>query len=225
MVPTVISRLHSGKQRKEVKNVWSPKNVAQAQGQDPHIGPVVDRLSRAWKKPPDKKPGARLHRGGKGKNRGQIGKISASKVSLAEGWGGEEQWSLETCLWCRRSMIPDSGIMLWLVKCLHVDRFVVLLTVSCSFNITLLQLGKRFFKHEVRASNTNFFARLFAYPSAPRRAKTMPVTCCKKKKKHSKFHQAFFSAASKACLQAPPPFPLPRLPLGLQCGDWSQATW
>ena len=88
MVLTVISRLHGGKQRKEVKNVWSPKNVAQAQGQDPYIGPVVDRLSRAWKKPPDKKPGTRLHRGGKGKNWSQIGKILVSKVSLAEGWGG-----------------------------------------------------------------------------------------------------------------------------------------
>ena len=74
------------------------------------IGPVEDRLSRAWKKPPDKKPGTRLHRGGTGKNWSQIGKILATKVSL--GWGGEEQWSLETCLWCHRSMIPDSGIML-----------------------------------------------------------------------------------------------------------------
>ena len=81
MVLTVISRLRSGKQRKEVKN------VAQAQGQDPDIGPVEDRLSRAWKKPPDKKPGTRLHRGGKGKNWSQIGKILVSKVSLAEGWG------------------------------------------------------------------------------------------------------------------------------------------
>ena len=87
LVLTVISRLHSGKQRKEVKNVWSPKNVAQAQGQDPDIGPVEDRLSRAWKKPPDKKPGTRLHRGGKGKKWSQIGKILVTKVSL--GWGGK----------------------------------------------------------------------------------------------------------------------------------------
>ena len=86
MVLTVISRLRIGKQRKEVKNVWSPKNVAQAQGQDPDIGPVEDLLSRAWKKPPDKKPGTRLHRGGTGKNWSQIGKILATKVSL--GWGG-----------------------------------------------------------------------------------------------------------------------------------------
>ena len=32
----------------------SPKNVAKAQGQDPDFGPVVDRLSRDWKKPTDK---------------------------------------------------------------------------------------------------------------------------------------------------------------------------
>ena len=31
--------------------MWSPKNVAQAQAQDPDIGPVVDRVSREWKKP------------------------------------------------------------------------------------------------------------------------------------------------------------------------------
>ena len=63
--------------------------MAQAQGQDPNIGPVVDRSSRERKKPPDKKPGTRLHRGGKGKKRGQIGKISASKVSLVlpSRWG------------------------------------------------------------------------------------------------------------------------------------------
>ena len=53
----------------------------------------------------------------------------------------------------------------------HADRFAVLLTVSRSLKITLLQFGKRFFQHGFRASNTNFFARLFAYPSAPRRAK------------------------------------------------------
>ena len=47
-------------------------------------------------------------------------------------------------LWCRHSMIPDSGIMLWLVKCLHVGRFVVLLTVLCSFNVKLLLFGKQY---------------------------------------------------------------------------------
>ena len=51
---------------------------------------------------------------------------------------GKGRRSLETCLRCSRSRIPDSGIMLWLVKCLHVDRFAALLTVSRSFNVTLL---------------------------------------------------------------------------------------
>ena len=42
----------------------------------------------------------------------------------------------------------DSGIMLWLDKCLHVnDRFAVRLTVSHSFNIMLLQFGKKIFKN------------------------------------------------------------------------------
>ena len=61
---------------------------------------------------------------------------------------GKGRRSLETCLWCRRSMIPDSGIMLWLVKCLHVDRFAVLLTVSRSFSVTLRpDSGKDFLKY------------------------------------------------------------------------------
>ena len=33
------------------EDLWSPKNVAQAQAQDPDIGPVVDQVSREWKKP------------------------------------------------------------------------------------------------------------------------------------------------------------------------------
>ena len=61
-------------------------------------------------------------------------KIGVSGCAKKEGERSEPRGSLgrslETCLWCRSSMTPDSGIMLWLVKCLHVDRFAVLLTVS-----------------------------------------------------------------------------------------------
>jgi len=67
--------------------------------------------------------------------------------------------------------------MLWLVKCLHVDS-IALIWISHSYN-----LGKDFLKHGFRASNTNFFPGLFAYPSASRRAKNTPVICCKKKKR------------------------------------------
>ena len=42
-------------------------------------------------------------------------------------------------------------------------------------------------RHWFRASNTNFFVRLFVYHSAPRTAKSMPVICCRKKKNHSKY--------------------------------------
>ena len=38
----------------DVKNVWPFKTVAQAQGQDPDIGPVVDQLSPELKEPTDK---------------------------------------------------------------------------------------------------------------------------------------------------------------------------
>ena len=57
-----------------------------------------------------------------------------------------------------------------------------LISISHFYN-----LGKDFLKHGFRASNTNFFPGLFAYPSASRRAKNIPVICCKKKKKHSKY--------------------------------------
>lgn len=35
------------------KDLWSSENVAQAQREDPDIGPVVDQLLREWKKPTD----------------------------------------------------------------------------------------------------------------------------------------------------------------------------
>ena len=82
--------------------------------------------------------------------------------------------------------------MLWLVTCIHVDRFGVFLTVSRSFNITLLQFGERF-----RASNTTFIASLFVFPSATRREKNMPVICCKKKKKYSKYRAFLIFSCDK----------------------------
>ena len=71
----------------------------------------------------------------------------------------------------------------------HVDGFAVLLTVLHFFNITLLQFGKRVFETRISSKqyHNNFFQRHFANPSAPRRAKNMPVICCKKKRKHSKY--------------------------------------
>ena len=48
-IATVTSRLPIAQQSGE-ENLWSPTNVAQAQAQDPDIGPVVDRVSREWKK-------------------------------------------------------------------------------------------------------------------------------------------------------------------------------
>ena len=42
---TVTGRLYSSEDQKDVKNVWSPRKVAQAQTQNPDIGPVVDPLS------------------------------------------------------------------------------------------------------------------------------------------------------------------------------------
>ena len=82
---------------------------------------------------------------------------------------GERVASLETVM---PLTVCHSIATLWSVKCLNVDRFVVLLTdeISCSFGqvdrFTVLltyetscsfDLGKHcVFKHRFRASNTNF---------------------------------------------------------------------
>ena len=100
------------------------------------------------------------------KNRKNIEEQSEPHGGLGR---GKWQQSLETCLWCCHSMIPDSGIMLWLVKCLHVDRFAVRLTVLRSFNVTLLLFRQKIF------SNTNFEQAIqislqeFSLIPAPRR--------------------------------------------------------
>ena len=99
--------------------------------------------------------GKRQQMGSNRKNSGERSEPSGY-LGRRKGWR-----SLETCLWCSRSMIPESGIMLWLVQCLHVDRFVVLLTVSRSFNITLLQFRKRFFKTWISSKQYKFLCEAF----------------------------------------------------------------
>ena len=101
-------------------------------------------------------------RWGKRQQMGSNRKNSRERSELSGCLGRGKGWrSLETCIWCSRSMIPDSGIMLWLVQCLHVDRFVVLLTVSCTFNITPLQFRKRFFKTRISSKQYKFLCEAF----------------------------------------------------------------
>ena len=62
-----------------------------------------------------------------GSNRKNSGERSEPSGYLGRGKGW---WSLEKCLWCSRSMIPDSGIMLWLVSscwqiCVAVDSITL----------------------------------------------------------------------------------------------------
>ena len=40
------------------EDLWSPKNVARAQAQDPDIGPLVDQVLQEWKKPNANTPGS-----------------------------------------------------------------------------------------------------------------------------------------------------------------------
>ena len=67
--------------------------------------------------------------------------------------------------------------------------------------------GQDFLKHEFWASNANFFARLFAHPSAPRTAKNMPVIGYKKKTKHSEYRHPFLSQDYLSAGFAHPFFP------------------
>ena len=65
--------------------------------------------------------------------------------------------------------------MLWLVKCHHLDRFAVLLTVSCSFNITLIQFGERFFKTRISSIQYKFLCKTFRLSHGSKKSKNMPV--------------------------------------------------
>ena len=114
-----------------------------------------------------------------GSNRKNSGARSEPSGYLGRGKGWR---SLETCLWCSRSMIPDSGIMLWLVQCLHVDRFVVLLTVSRSFNITLLQFGKRFFKTWISSKQYKFLCEAFYLSLGSKKSKKYTCDLLQKEK-------------------------------------------
>ena len=110
--------------------------------------------------------------GGKGKNRGQIGNISASEASWAVSWGGgmgggARSHTFDAAFQWYQILVSSSDwsnvFMLTYSRCCWQYRS---LSISRSYNS-----GKDFLKHGFRASNTNFFARPFTYPSAPRRAK------------------------------------------------------
>ena len=130
---------------------------------------------------------ARLRSGGKRQKTGSIRKniVEPSEPSGILG-RGKGRRSLETCLWFQRSMIPDSGILLRLVKCLHVGRFAVLLTVSRSFNITLLQFGKRFFKTLISNKQYKFFCETFRLSLGPEKSKKYACDLLEKEKESFK---------------------------------------
>ena len=79
-------------------------------------------------------------------------------------------------------MIPDSGIMLWLVKCLHVDKFTVLLTVSCSFNVTILLIRKRFLKTRILSNQYKFLCKTFRLSLGSKKRKNYACDWLQKEK-------------------------------------------
>ena len=138
--------------------------------------PVLSSL--AWDQAP---------RSGK-KAQGQRGKISVSEASRAVAWGGGKG----SGAW-RHALNATVPWYQTLVSCSDWSKVFMLTDSRCSWQYHTLSIsrsynsGKDLLKHGFPASNTNLFARLLAYPLTPRRAKNMPVICCKKKKKHSKY--------------------------------------
>ena len=131
---------------------------------------------------------------GTGSTRKNIGERSEPSSSLGRGKGRR---SLETCL---NATVP------WyqtLVSCSDWSKVFMLTDSRCSWQYHALSIsrsynsGKDLLKHRLPASNTNLFARLLAYPLTPRRAKNMPVICCKKKKKHSKYRAFLILSCDK----------------------------
>ena len=121
------------------------------------------------------------------KAQGQRGKISVSEVSWAVAWGGGMGGGALSHAF--DAAVPWYQI---LVSSSDWSSVFVLTDSRCCWQYRALSIsrcynsGKDFLKHRLPASNTNLFARLLVYPSTPRRAKNMPVICCKKKNKHSK---------------------------------------
>ena len=115
--------------------------------------------------------------GEKGKKRGQIGKIWASEASQVVSWGGRKGGGAR-----RQPLMPPFHdtrsryhALIGPKKCLHVDRFAVLLTVSCSFNITLIQFGERFFKTRISSTQYKFLCETFRLSHGSKKRKNMAV--------------------------------------------------
>ena len=120
-----------------------------------------------------------------GKKRGETAKNIGERSKPRGGLGrGKARRSLETCLWCSRPIIPDSGIILWLVKCLNVDRFA-----GCCWHLKYHGLSS--WENIFLFLTTNFGQAIqnsvrdlwHISPSAQRRATNIPVVCCKMKKR------------------------------------------
>ena len=100
-------------------------------------------------------------------------------------------------------MIPDSGIMLY--NCSHLFMLTGLrccwqyraLSISRSFNITLLQYRIEDFEQAVQISLRVFSWDFSLIPLLQEGQKNTPVICCKKKKKYSKYRAFLILACDK----------------------------
>ena len=110
--------------------------------------------------------------GKKVKKRGQIGKTSASEASPVVAWVGEtgaEPGDMPLMSLFHDTRLWYHALIGQMSSCWQIRGAVDSIAL---FQYHAPAIRKIFFKHRFRASNANVFARLFAYPSAPRRAKT-----------------------------------------------------
>ena len=80
----------------------------------------------------------------------------AKQAKWWSGLRGNGLQSQEACLWCRPSIISDSGIMLWLVKCLNVDRFALFQNHASSIIGKRVFLKQRFWAIGIQISLQDF---------------------------------------------------------------------
>ena len=121
--------------------------------------------------------------GGKAKKRGQIGKISASEASGAVSWGGGMgggAWShaFDAAVQWYQILVSSSDwsnvFMLTYSRCC--------LTVSRSFNMTLLQFGKRFSKTRILSKQYKFLCDPFHLSLGSKKSKKYACDLLQKEK-------------------------------------------
>ena len=145
----------------------------------------------------------RINRGASELSGVKIGKIKASEASRAVDWGGGKGGGAWRHAFNATVPVPWCQILVSCSDCNWVPGLFPIFLREKALGTRLALIGQmssrwqirgpvesialfqyhasnirgKIFKHGFRTCNTYFFARIFAYPLAPRRAKNMLVTC------------------------------------------------